>query len=213
MSYINSKENIDCKLTTISNNIIQVNGLPQITNGFTFYLDNNVEVGHYEDYTTVYRVIDKNTIQYSNNESIYIEPKPIVYSPTEEELVQILNNNKLSLIVQSKQLLATYISEHPLISTCHNNTSGIYSVTSEKQSLMTSNYLSYTISKQLGLDAQLTWNESGKECEVWTEIEFLTLIAETTAYIKPLVKKQQDYEVAINNCTTVEELEAIVIEY
>ena len=213
MSYINSKENIDCKLTPISNNIIQISGLPQITNGFTFYLDNDIKVGHYEDYTTVYRVVDENIIQYSNDASIYIEPKPIVYNPTEEELIQTLNNKKLSLIAQSKQSLSAYISEHPLISTCHNKTNGTYSVTSEKQSLMTSNYLSYTISKQLGLNAQLTWNESGKECEVWTEVEFLTLIAETTAYIKPLVKKQQDYEVAINNCTTVEELEAIVIEY
>ena len=49
-----------------------------------------MEVGNYEDFTTVYRVIDSNAIQYSNDGSIYVEPEPIPipepHIPTIEEV-------------------------------------------------------------------------------------------------------------------------------
>ena len=102
MSYINNKQYTDCKLIPKSDNIIEVVGLPQITSGFTFYLDNDTAVGHYENYTTVYKVIDSNTIQYSNDGSIWVEPEPIPepepYVPTEEELAEIARQEKIAQI-------------------------------------------------------------------------------------------------------------------
>ena len=99
MSYINDKQYRDCKLIPRSDHIIEVVGLPQTTSGFNFYLDNDMMVGDYSDYTTIYRVIDSNTIQYSKDGSIYVEPEPIPipepYVPTEEELAEIERQNKI----------------------------------------------------------------------------------------------------------------------
>lgn len=134
-------------------------------------------------------------------------------SISEEEKVIILEDNKIQKINESKYLLATYLETHPLISNCHGGVEAQYSVTSEKQSLMASNYLTYTIAKQAGLDAELTWNATGQECEVWTEEEFVTLVLQIGEYVKPLVSLQQSYEVQIRNCKTQEELDAIVISY
>ena len=100
MSYINDKK--IGMIKPISDNLIEVVGLPQTTSGFTFYLDNDVAVGHYEDYTTVYLVKDETTIQYSNDGTIYVEPIPTpipeLYIPTEEELAEIERQNKIAQI-------------------------------------------------------------------------------------------------------------------
>ena len=102
MSYINDKQYTNCKLIPKSDNIIEVVGLPQTTSGFTFYLDNDMAVGHYENYTTVYKIIDSNTIQYSNDGTIWVEPEPIPkpepYVPTEEELAEIARQEKIARI-------------------------------------------------------------------------------------------------------------------
>ena len=136
------------------------------------------------------------------------------YIPTEEELKQILEKNKSLKISESKELLSLYLEEHPLVSKCHNNTEATYNVTSEKQTLMSSNYLAYTIAKQSGIENPvLTWNASGCECEEWTEEEFVQLILEVSTYVKPLVSQQQSYEVAIKECSTQEELDSIQLLY
>lgn len=123
-------------------------------------------------------------------------------------------NNKENKIVESKILLATYLEAHPLTSNCHSGVEAQYNVTTEKQSLMASNYLTYTIAKQSGVEnATLTWNATGCECEEWTEEEFVTLVLQISEYVKPLVSLQQSYEVAIRNCTTQDELDAIEIIY
>ena len=100
MSYINNKQ--IGMIKPISDNLIEVVGLPQTTSGFTFYLDNDVAVGHYENFTTVYLVKDETTIQYSNDGTIYVEPEPIPipepYVPTEEELAEIERQNKIAQI-------------------------------------------------------------------------------------------------------------------
>lgn len=123
-------------------------------------------------------------------------------------------NNKEKKIAESKILLGVYLETHPLTSNCHSGVEAQYNVTTEKQSLMASNYLTYTIAKQSGVkNATLTWNATGCECEEWTEEEFVTLVLQISEYVKPLVSLQQSYEVAIRNCTTQDELDSIQIIY
>jgi hypothetical protein len=102
MSYINKKQYTDCKLIPKSDNVIEVVGLPQTTSGFTFYLDNDMVVGDYKAYTTLYRTIGEQVYQYSNDGSIYVEPEPIPepepYVPTEEELAEIARQEKIANI-------------------------------------------------------------------------------------------------------------------
>lgn len=174
-----------------------------------------------EDYKYIYRAYEDNPlmIELCNDGVEYVEPEPIIipepepYVPTEEELAAIFEQNKKEKILFSKALLSTYLEEHPIVSDAHNNTERIYSVTSEKQTLMMSQYMTYQIEKSVNPAAKLTWNETGKSCEEWTEEEFLQLILEIKSYVYPLVSYQQTLEEQINACTTQESLDAITINY
>lgn len=61
---------------TISENIVQINGksLPKNTSGFYLSRIDKKDNWDYTDYTTIYRIIDGNTVQFSNDGSIWIEP-------------------------------------------------------------------------------------------------------------------------------------------
>jgi len=137
-----------------------------------------------------------------------------------KQVVGIVNPNCMTLeefkdyyISLSNSKLASYLAEHPLVSNCHNNTLGTYNITKDKQDLMTSNYITYTIKKATNPNTILTWNESGEECEVWKEEEYLQLIVEIEAIVKPLVSKQQSLEKEIVNATSLEMIKSIELDY
>lgn len=214
LKYLNDENKYEIEFKKISKNIVEIVGdFPPQQSGFTLSRIDQNDNWDYSSYTTIYRELD-NGVQFSNDGSVYVEPEIIKpKEPTEEELKAVFEYNKENKIAQSKQLLAEYLETHPLISNCHNNIEAQYSVTAEKQSLMANNYLTYTIAKQSGLDATLTWNATGQECEIWTEEEFVTLVLQISEYVKPLVALQQSYEVQINKCESQEELDAIEIVY
>lgn len=186
--------------------------------GFEILNENNNYVqADYQNFNTVYRTYtDDLRIELSDDGSVYIEPEPIPdpepYVPTPEELETQFQQNKVNKIALSKTMLAEYLENNPLHSSAHGNV-GIYSVTSEKQALMMSQYMTYQIAKSVDPDAKLTWNETGKSCTEWTEEEFLQLILEIKAYVYPLVSFQQQLEEQIANCINQEELDEIVINY
>lgn len=191
-----------------------------LTDGFEILNENNGYVqADYKNFTTVYRIYDNDSkrIEFSDDGSIYIEPEPIPepepYIPTPEELEVMFQQNKTNKIALSKTMLAEFLENNPIHSSAHNGIEGIYSITNEKQTLMMSQYMTYQIEKAVSPNAKLTWNETGKACEEWTEEEFLQLILEIKAYIYPLVSYQQHIEEAIVECTTQEEMDKIVIDY
>jgi len=167
------------------------------------------------DYVYLYRRYDDGkTIELCNDNIPYIEPTPPEpYVPTEEELKTILEQSKQNKILMSKEMLKTYLEDNPIISTAHNGVAGKYSVTNEKQTLMMSQYMTYQIDKKINPNAKLTWNETGKSGEEWTEEEFLQLILEIKSHVYPLVLYQQTLEEQINECVTQEQLDEIVINY
>ena len=116
-------------------------------------------------------------------------------------------NKLLSLLQQYGYIGAVKYIQWLLI------TEGVYSVTSEKQSLMMSQYMTYQIEKNINPDAKLTWNETGKSCTEWADGEFLQLVLEIKTYVYPLVSYQQQLEEQIMNCTNQEELDGIIINY
>ena len=124
-----------------------------------------------------------------------------------------LETSKEEKIKLSKTKLDLYLQENPLCSNVHNNIYDYYTVTKEKQSLLTSEFTGYQTLKQAGIDAEFTWNAQGKESEVWTEQEGIALISQIRAYVKPLVSKQQELEIQIKNCNSHRELESIKIDY
>lgn len=217
LKYLGEEEtdNYVVNFRKVSANVVEITGneLQVQTNGFNLSRIGKNDNWDYSKFTTVYREVE-NGCQFSNDGSVYIEPEvQEPEEPTEEELEEMLKLSKQQKINQSKQLLATYLESHPLTSDCHGGKEAVYTITSEKQALMTSNYMTYTIQKQMGEEPVLTWNASGCECEVWTEEEFITLILQTSEYVKPLVSKQQKYEAQINQCASLEELNTLEISF
>lgn len=132
-----------------------------------------------------------------------------VYSPeTPEDPIEIkqLKEYKVS---QSKAELRNYLASHPL----QWIDGEYYSVTEEKQSLLTSNLAAYQISVSMGSPIDLTWNTTGDRCKSWTYENLAALSLAIVKYVKPFVSHQQDLEIQINNCTTKKEIEDIEIKY
>lgn len=126
--------------------------------------------------------------------------------PSEEQSLEPIKNNKIS---ESKTALSAYLASHPL----QWSDGKYYSVTSEKQALLTSNLALYQISASAGQPFKLTWNSTGDECVEWTYEELAALALAIGTYVKPIVSRQQELEIAIKACTTMEELNAIEINY
>lgn len=197
----------------LPSNKVLLSGL-QLVNEYNGYVQTNRE-----DYKYIYRTYEDNPlmIELCNDGVEYVEPEPTPepepYEPTQEELEAIFKQNKDDKISLSKSMLAEYLENNPIHSSAHNNIEGVYSVTNEKQTLMMSQYMTYQIEKTVNPNAKLTWNETGKSCEEWTEEEFLQLILEIKSYVYPLVSYQQHIEENIYNCSTQEELDKIIIDY
>lgn len=127
----------------------------------------------------------------------------------EEDLTYL----KEEKIKNSKEKLQQFLLSHPLYSNAHNGIFDYYTVTEEKQSLLTSEFMGYQVLKAAGIETNFSWNAEGKPCEVWKEEEGVQLIGEIRAYIKPLIEYQQKKEILIKAATTKEEIENILIDY
>nr|DAK68515.1 MAG TPA: protein of unknown function (DUF4376) [Caudoviricetes sp.] len=112
-------------------------------------------------------------------------------------------------VAESKTALSEYLAAHPLQWTDGK----YYSVTSEKQALLTSNLSLYQLAVSNGQPFKLTWNSTGDECVEWVYKELASLALAIGTYVKPFVARQQELELDIKACTTMEELDAIEINY
>lgn len=130
----------------------------------------------------------------------------IEYAPA--ELQKQLEQTKIEKTTQSKQQLAEFLETHTLL---YNNE--YYSVTQEKQALLTSAISAYQLKVQAGIPATLKWNTTGDVCREFTIEEITGLVIAITDYVQPKVERQQALEVQIKNCTTIEELDSIIIDY
>lgn len=124
-----------------------------------------------------------------------------------------LEDLKSYKIAESKTDLASYLECHPLVSTCHGNKKGTYTITEEKRNMFTSKFTAHMFLEMKQIEDVMTWNESGQACEVWTDEECLQLIKEWNAISTALVKKQQDLELEIKACKTKEDVKKIEIVY
>ena len=129
------------------------------------------------------------------------------------ELAEIEAGNigalKAAKIAASKTQLADYLAANPLTYTDGKQ----YSVTAEKQSLLTSALARHQIATAAGVQTALKWNATGEECTEWAYADLAALALAIAAYVEPLVAQQQAVEVAINACTTIDAVKAITIAY
>lgn len=112
-------------------------------------------------------------------------------------------------VAGTKADLKTYLAEHPLTWTDGNQ----YSVTEEKQSLLTSQLALYQTATAAGQPYTLRWNTTGGVCTEWTYENLVALALAIGAYVQPLVSYQQEKEVEIMACESVEAVDTVVIDY
>ena len=116
---------------------------------------------------------------------------------------------KASKITESKDKLAEWLANNPMLYTDGK----YYSVTAEKQSLLNGNLASYERAKAINVEYPLKWNSTGSECVSWDYTDLLALSLTIAGYVAPKVSKQQAIELQIKACTTLDELNEIVIDY
>ena len=138
---------------------------------------------------------------YSQEKNFYLNPD---YLPPDT-----LTPFKESKIIESKDKLAEWLEDNPMLYTDGK----YYSVTAEKQSLLNGNLASYERAKAVGVEYPLKWNSTGSECTPWDYTDLLTLSLTIAGYVAPKVSKQQAIELQIKACTTVDEVNEIVISY
>lgn len=140
----------------------------------------------------------------------------IVSERTAEEMAEDIlpssddiTNFKTKRIQESKILLAKWLNDNPILYTDGK----YYSVTEEKQALLNGNLASYERAKSVGVEYPLKWNSTGSSCLEWEYNDLLTLSLTIAAYVAPKVAIQQNIELDIKACETMEDIDAIVIDY
>ena len=131
-----------------------------------------------------------------------------LYFKNKNEVID-LDTLKADKIEMSKMTLAEWLENNPMLYTDGK----YYSVTAEKQSLLNGNLASYERAKAVGVEYPLKWNSTGSECTPWDYTDLLTLSLTIAGYVAAKVSKQQAIELQIKACTTVDELNEIVINY
>lgn len=117
--------------------------------------------------------------------------------------------HKTKRIQESKILLAKWLNDNPILYTDGK----YYSVTEEKQALLNGNLASYERAKSVGVEYPLKWNSTGSSCLEWEYNDLLTLSLTIAAYVAPKVAMQQNIELDIKACETMDEINAVVIDY
>lgn len=146
-----------------------------------------------------------NTVDYNVKVKTNTEGKSVVVLAVPKSLEDV----KSEKIQYSKEALAEWLENNPIQFTDGK----YYSVTEEKQALLNGNLASYERATKAGIDYPLKWNSTGNECTEWLYEDLVALSLIIAAFVAPKVSMQQSYEIQIKACTTIEELDRIVIDY
>ena len=131
--------------------------------------------------------------------------------PEVKPVITNINDAQVLKITESKDKLAEWLACHPMTYKDGKQ----YSVTAEKQSLLNGNLSSYERAQGASPSVKypLRWNATGEECTEWEYEDLVGLSLAIAAYVAPKVAEQQAIEIAINACSTIEELNGVVIAY
>lgn len=163
---------------------------------YTMTVNDTVKTGMYYD-------AEKQIITDEFGEQIYpnISPDLTLYK-LNEQVKELTFNKDIStmpledvheyLIKKNKRNLELFLESNPM-----KYNDKYYTVTSDKQNQLTGLLNAYRFAKDINIDIDLTWNETGKECEPYTYEQLVQIYLAMLSYIKPLVTHQQETELRI----------------
>lgn len=120
----------------------------------------------------------------------------------------ILEEEKIKMQEENKKKLAEFLSNSYV-----EFNGKQYGVTEEDQTEMALNYMQYQISIDASIPATLEWHAKKEACVTFTEEDFLTLTMLIKNFVYPYMNVMQAYKEQIYACTSIEELNAINLEY
>lgn len=120
-----------------------------------------------------------------------------------------LDAEKVRRIQQSNDDLEDYLLAHPLQWTDGE----YYAITQKKQNQLTSKISVAQAKAQLGVPYELKWNTTGEVCVEWELADLTALAFAIDERVTKLVEYQQTKEIEIKNAGTIEELNAIEVDY
>lgn len=110
---------------------------------------------------------------------------------------------------ENKAALAAWLSAHPLTWVDGN----VYGVTEEDQTEMALNLQQYQIQATAGREVALEWHTQKKQCHTFTAEQYNTLLLAIIDYVYPYRRYQEAIKEQIYSAKTVEEVQAVVIDY
>lgn len=132
---------------------------------------------------------------------------------TEEEIQadrpDPLKAAKDARIQQSKDDLEAYLEAHPITWTDGQQ----YSITREKQQQLSGKMAAAQAAQILSQPYTMEWNDTGMVCREWSMEDIAALGLAIDARITALVKYQQTQEMAMQAATSMDELNAIEVDY
>lgn len=142
-----------------------------------------------------------------------VEPHTAVVVPLISTYMS-LEDYKKKMIDELEYNFANYLSNNPIVSSCHKGEEAEYTVTKEKQTLLMLEISLTERASALGIDYQPSWN--AHDCastDDWTLEELYQLSFDIAEFIKPLVADEQAIDFEIRNAESFDELLAIDISF
>lgn len=203
IKFINDEHIHQAVIEQITAHIIEIKGEdiePNIS-GFQLLMDNGDVFGEYEDYTTLYRVIDGG-FQLSNDESVYVEPEPIEPEEPYEPTLQDIQEAK---VIEMNYKQQATIAEGIDVKLTDGSTEHFALTQYDQQSLM--GLQSLVASGQ----ENIPWHNSdeGEHCKFYSNADMLKIITAALQYVSYHVTYFRDLRIYIRSLQDKESIQAI----
>ena len=185
----------------VSSNVVEIAGVEQNLSGFHLLTDDGAVFGKYEDYTTLYRILDSG-FQLSNDESVYVEPEPAPEPEPYEPTIEEIQEAKVAEMNAAQQNAIAYGVDVKLTDDATEH----FSLTQyDQQSLM---------GLQSLVDAgqeSIPWHNSDEDehCKFYSNADMLKIITAALSYISYHVTYFRDLRIYIRSLQDKEAVQAI----
>lgn len=201
LRYLEEETNYEIEFKKLSKNVVEIIGdFPIQTKGFTLSRLEYEDNWDYSKFTTIYKELD-NGAQFSNDESVYVEPevvKPEIIEPSLEEVQEAkvveMNNTQQEVIQQGVDVTLTDGTVEHFTLTEHDQTSLMGLQTQVAQGL-----------------EQIPWHTSdqGEHCKYYSNADMALITQKALEYVTYHVTYFRDLRIYIRSLETKDEVNAI----